>query len=417
MQDETPFPPPALVAAAQLAPHRVRLQAFLIDASVLIVVLVLGGLASVLGRYALDFGVSGMTIGLFALAVFVGFGVMNAMLAYLTNGQTVGKAFCGLVERRRANTPGIGEPAGLTRLMGRHTIGYLVIDMFGLGVLAAFRLTRRRCLHDVAFDTEVLHIGGPENRLLRVKQLDQRRRAVLADMREQWGWLYHLLKWASGLVIAVVGFVVTAFKALGLLSSHASPAASPAVVILPAATAPSAIATAVLVGGTAAMTLVVPVTLASWSDSGYACAVLDQVDLQTVASEARLQSPKNRAANDSRYEAGFSSTCSESSFVLNVDQLSTNGWIYENSLATLDVDGGYGALGLWFESPVVEAIEQDAVDRGVVAVYAAQDYGFGREQPVTILFESGQNLVRFVGPLEEPADWEAVMADLAAAVN
>jgi uncharacterized RDD family membrane protein YckC len=104
-EPSTQFPPADLAASAQLAPYRLRLLAFVLDTSVLVLVLVVGGLASVLGRYVVDFGVSALSIGLLALAVFVGFGVMNALLAHLTDGQTVGKAFCGLVERRRDEAP------------------------------------------------------------------------------------------------------------------------------------------------------------------------------------------------------------------------------------------------------------------------------------------------------------------------
>jgi hypothetical protein len=148
--------------------------------------------------------------------------------------------------------------------MGRHTIGYLVVDVFGLGALATFRLARRRCLHDVAFDTEVMFIGGSQDRVQRVKALDDRRKARLAEMRDQWGWAYHLLKWASGIVIAVVGLVVTVLKAVGVLSAaQASPPSTAAMASVPAATAPSTAATGVVVGTSAVLTVVAPVAAIS----------------------------------------------------------------------------------------------------------------------------------------------------------
>lgn len=257
------FPSAELADSAQLAPHRLRLLAFALDVSMLILVLVVGGLAGVLSQYALDFGVSTLTIALLALAVFIGFGVMNATLAYLTDGQTVGKAFCGLVERRRADGPDIGDVAALGRLMGRHTIGYLVIDVFGLGALASFRLARRRCLHDVAFDTEVVFVGGDKNRALRVKDLDDRRKARLAEMREQWGWAYHLLKWASGVVVVVVGGVVALFKAVGLLSATQSAPSTSVIASAPSATAPSTVVSTALVGTTVVITVVAPTVVVS----------------------------------------------------------------------------------------------------------------------------------------------------------
>lgn len=451
------FPSAEVAASAQLAPYRLRLLAFVLDASMLVVVLVVGGLASVLGQYALDFGVSVLSIALLALAVFIGFGVMNAMLAYLTDGQTVGKAYFGLVERRRATRPDLGDASGLVRLMGRHTIGYLVIDVFGLGALATFRLARRRCLHDVVFDTEVTYIGGPQDRLERVKALDVRRQAALEDLRERWGWAHRLLKWGSGVVIAVVTAVIGLFKAIGVLSAEAPSESSPAVGATPAAPAPTAAGVVAIAAATAAATVLTPVAVTNVTtsiDSGGdvvtvdgdegeaddrqerpgtdegdppsaanppaeawdACAILTAIDLQRhdpfpVTDSRGNPLPQEDWAVEPR-PAEDGSLCSTGKVAPGQYFMSVGRGDYEELAGTADGQ--------------VVPLDHPGVDRGEVALAEIRqiteppacvgcEVTFGAKyRDVSMLLELDGQVVSFLGPLVEPYDYNAVLESLLA---
>ena len=208
-----------------------------------------------------DFGWSTRTALILLIAVMFSLGAMNAVLAWLTQGQTVGKAHFGLVERRRAQAADFGKAAGLGCLLGRHTVGYLVIDVFGLGTLAMFGLARRRCLHDVAFDTEVSYIGGPESPSEREKAMDARRLEALEEIRESWGWRYNFVKWASWLVVRVLGVTVVVLTLVGVLAKKTDAASTPHLSDAAAPSDPSVLGLTGLAVTTTAMTFAVAATL------------------------------------------------------------------------------------------------------------------------------------------------------------
>lgn len=255
------FPSSAAVEQAQLAPYRLRAQAFALDVSLLVPISVVGGLIAVIVSFVADFGWSTRTALILLIAVMFSLGAMNAVLAWLTQGQTVGKAHYGLVERRRAQAADFGEAAGLGRLLGRHTVGYLVIDVFGLGTLAMFRLARRRCLHDVAFDTEVSYIGGHESPSERRKAMDERRLEALEEIRESGGWQYNLVKWASRIVIRILEVTVVVLTLLGVLAKKADAASTPHLSGVSAPSGPSTLGLTGLAVTTTSMTFAVVATL------------------------------------------------------------------------------------------------------------------------------------------------------------
>lgn len=232
--------PSSSIAAARLAPHRLRILAFALDLWLVIPIAVVGGLLALIRQFFGDFGVSPRTVLVLVTSLMVGLGVMNATLAWLTQGQTMGKAHFGLVERRRATTSEVGPTAGLTRLLGRHTVGYLVVDVLGVGTLTALRLPRRRCLHDVVFDTEVVYVARLETPFERRKALEDRRQAALEEIQERWGWQVGFVKWASKIVIVVVGALIGLLTFLGVLSPKATAASTARVSSTPTSRSPSA---------------------------------------------------------------------------------------------------------------------------------------------------------------------------------
>src|SRR5437660_150503 len=89
---------------------------------------------------------------LFAVLFFVAY---QTSCIWLTQ-RTAGKAMFGLRLRR------VGKRSELLWALGRTTVGYLVIDVFGVGILLAFCNRRHRCLHDLVFGSEiVLERAGP----------------------------------------------------------------------------------------------------------------------------------------------------------------------------------------------------------------------------------------------------------------
>ncbi len=149
---------------ARLAPHRYRIAALAVD--VFIVVVVFGVLA-VLGRLAEEaLKVDLVSLRTTAVALTVCVAVVLGLTVWLTNGQTIGKALFGLAERRVDGKPLRPTVRGLGWAIGRHSVGYLVVDVLGVGMLAAFGSSRRRCLHDLAFSSEVLFVSPEDAGLL-----------------------------------------------------------------------------------------------------------------------------------------------------------------------------------------------------------------------------------------------------------
>lgn len=125
------------------APHGGRLVAFGVD---LIIILLVGLVAG--GGW------------LRILGVFVAY---HTALVWLT-GQTIGKAVANLEVQRVDGHAYQRRTKGLPWALGRASIGYLLVDMLGLGVLIALprRNVARRCLHDLVFGSRVVLRGEPD---------------------------------------------------------------------------------------------------------------------------------------------------------------------------------------------------------------------------------------------------------------
>ena len=135
---------------ALLAPHGLRLVAFLID---MVVVALAFGLAWIYDSF------TEKPPSLAYLAAGIIFVYYLAATVWLLDGQTAGKAVCCLRVRRINGELTSDSLRGLLWSFGRHSVGYLIADVLLLGTLAAFFTPRRRCLHDVAFGSEVVLVG------------------------------------------------------------------------------------------------------------------------------------------------------------------------------------------------------------------------------------------------------------------
>ena len=126
-----------------LPPHPLRLAAFLID-------LVLVAAVAAVGT-ALTWSLAEFVVVLVVVWV-----IYQTGMVWLTGGRTVGKSACGLSVRHIDGSAPDRTWAGFGWAFGRASAGYLIVDMFGLGVLVALRNPRRRCVHDYVFASEVV---------------------------------------------------------------------------------------------------------------------------------------------------------------------------------------------------------------------------------------------------------------------
>lgn len=125
------------------APHGGRLVAFGVD---LVIILLVGLIAG--GGW---------------LSILVVFVAYHTALVWLT-GQTIGKAVANLEVQRSDGRAYQRTAKGLPWALGRASVGYLLVDMLGLGVLIALprRNVARRCLHDLVFGSRVVLRGQPD---------------------------------------------------------------------------------------------------------------------------------------------------------------------------------------------------------------------------------------------------------------
>jgi uncharacterized RDD family membrane protein YckC len=243
-------------SAAAPAPHLRRLIALVVDVA---------GVSAVIGVAA----ILGAAVDLFDLVwfawVFVIVLVYYLGVSVWLTGQTAGKAVCGLIVRRVGTT----DPAALSGFawsVGRHSIGYVVIDVFGLGALVALINRRRRCLHDYAFGSEVVvrvPVGtSVETPAARMEDFQTRFKAGLAELDTRYAWLFFLGRWLSKVVAVVaalllfvaklpplkwLGDAVTAEVASGSALPPAKPLAAKTVVGLSTTATAATAAVAVLV--------------------------------------------------------------------------------------------------------------------------------------------------------------------------
>lgn len=179
-----------------------RLLAFAVDLFTFAVV------AAVLVLVGKLFGVD--SVALFVVALAVGLVSYLAVSVWLT-GQTIGKALFGLTVRRVDGSAPPRTLGGLAWAVGRHSVGYVVVDVFGLGTLAALVTPRRQCLHDYAFKSEVV-VGdtSPQPPGARLRGYWERVEAAREETGKRYGWVVSLWRWLTNLVLkpAMVVFFV-----------------------------------------------------------------------------------------------------------------------------------------------------------------------------------------------------------------
>lgn len=283
-------PGEALEATAQrvvptevrLAPHARRILAFAVDlAFVTVLAAVPGGLAAWLFDRLTD-ARSLATLIVLALVLGAGLSAYSTTTTWLTGGQSPGKAMLALAVRRLPDAPPQPDLRGLAWTAGRCSVGYLVIDVLGVGMLLALLTPDRRCPHDHVFGSRVVLMTaeaerpGPHAVINRLRDWDERRQAAQRDVVERYGWLGRLVKWLARVVAIPVTVILAlgsgrwileqVFKWLNGTSTEAPPAGTgSAHVRSPVARA--AIATAGA-GATAGVTLVAVLAVSSPSIGG-----------------------------------------------------------------------------------------------------------------------------------------------------
>ncbi len=130
---------------ALVAPHRLRALSFAVDVCFV---------ATAVGVAA-----AADPVLFFFLVLPLAYATYSGGLTWLTGGDTVGKALCGLVVR------GVGPPVatnarGLAWCLGR-ALALFFVDVLGLGTLTTFIDRRHRSLHDFVFGSEVIWVPRP----------------------------------------------------------------------------------------------------------------------------------------------------------------------------------------------------------------------------------------------------------------
>jgi uncharacterized RDD family membrane protein YckC len=246
---------------ARLAPHPRRLVAFLVDWA---------GVALSFGAAALLGELQAPDLGQFTLVtVAVAFGIALAVVpglsVWLTGGQTIGKALFGLTERRIDGARPKATLGGLAWAVGRRSWGYLVIDVLGIGALAALVSPRRRCLHDLAFGSEVVYTGQTDPAQAgweaRGRAFVEALQSGLERNRERFGWALLFWDWQTKLVVRVAKVVFGVAAVVFVILRWVKPAAAAGravnttpVAETPPATAPSTPVSIGLWAGSAAVT-------------------------------------------------------------------------------------------------------------------------------------------------------------------
>lgn len=199
-----------------LPPHARRLAAFFIDVLVVAAVVVIpdGILTIVLAAGTEASNLLNLVVAVTFFAVVLA--VYATVFTLLTGGQTLGKAVLALTVRRVPDTPIQLSLKNLAWIAARFLLGYVLVDMFGVGMLAGLVTPRRKCLHDYVFGSQVVLLLEEANRpgtepwLERLRDWSVRVKAGEQEVHERYGFL--------GTVIAkvakVVGFPATAVASL-----------------------------------------------------------------------------------------------------------------------------------------------------------------------------------------------------------
>lgn len=249
-----PGPAPAdTTEAVSFAPHPLRLLAFMVD--LFLVAAAAGAVAVVTGSFVV-----------YAVVLLMAWVIYQTGAVWLTGGRTIGKAACSLSVRHIDGSAPRQDRAGLAWAFGRASLGYLVIDMGGLGILVGLRNPRRRCLHDYAFASEVvLHpdTGDPLHPRGRLERLRQRLQQFTEDRENAWeakkknyAFVATLWKWLVRITeISLAGLLFARDRWHALvqrLAAHAHPTTSaPAAKALTAGKITTLVAATTVATGTA----------------------------------------------------------------------------------------------------------------------------------------------------------------------
>jgi Tol biopolymer transport system component/uncharacterized RDD family membrane protein YckC len=260
-----------VAGVVRVAPHRYRLAAFAVD---LLIVLVVFGVLAVLGRVAeeaLKVDLVDVRTTVIALAICIV--AYLGLTVWLTNGQTIGKALFGLVERRVDGKPLSPTAGGFGWAIGRHSVGYLVVDVLGVGTLAALASPRRRCLHDLAFSSEVLFVSREDAWPMTWRDcLNGRLKAFIDNLESGerrikkrhhrlaflWRWLTWVITTSTGAVFAIAKLVLPASATSHAPGTAAAGSVHPAAAL---ATKPAAVLWASTATATAGAGLAIAVAL------------------------------------------------------------------------------------------------------------------------------------------------------------
>jgi WD40 repeat protein/RDD family protein len=180
------------VESAYAPPHVLRLAAFAID---VLLVAVLFGAALLLDRWV------GEPLLVFGAAV-LAFVYFVASTAWLMDGKTAGKAMFCLEIWRADDAPPPRSWRGAAWSAARHSIGYLVTDVLGIGAALCLVRDDRRCVHDHAFGSSVVYTGEgaeltPFERYKRYWDESARRQEALAA---EYRWLFQPWKMVTRLL-------------------------------------------------------------------------------------------------------------------------------------------------------------------------------------------------------------------------
>jgi hypothetical protein len=122
----------------------------------------------------------------------------HGALIWLTE-ETIGKALVGLRVRRS------GKKVGLLWALGRSSIGYFVVDVFGMGAAFALLNPDHKCLHDYVFDSEVVVQGNDSKLIERLLTFSKRLQDAVDAKQEPFNRLRWLVK---ALAISAVALAV-----------------------------------------------------------------------------------------------------------------------------------------------------------------------------------------------------------------
>jgi Tol biopolymer transport system component/uncharacterized RDD family membrane protein YckC len=247
----------------RLAPHRRRLAAFGLDVLLVLVPFLVLVLAQRL--LPLPDGSSRAALALALVALGLSLAVILGLSVWLSGGQTLGKAVLGLTERRLDGSAPAPTLRGLAWSLGRHSWGYLVVDMLGVGTVAALLTPRRQALHDLVFGSEVVlqpATAGLATSEQRLRAYSERLQAGLTFTRERYGWLSFLWGWYGKVILKTVPWVLAIAAALKLagLAQGTTGTASTQTVVAPVALSAKAAAGMVAVTSVVTAALLVALT-------------------------------------------------------------------------------------------------------------------------------------------------------------